>query len=97
MRNIKTLAAIAVAVAWVAAPLAGLAAEPKGEKAKPYPLTKCIVSDETLGADPAMKAHVFTHEGQEIKLCCKSCLKTFNKNPAKYLKKLEDAAKADKK
>ena len=64
-------------------------------KAKPYPLEKCIVSDEKLGE--MGKPYVFTHEGQEIKLCCKSCLKDFNKNPAKYLKKLEAAGKADKK
>ena len=43
------------------------------------------------------KPFVFTHEGQEIKLCCKSCQKDFTKDPAKYLKKLEGAGKADKK
>ena len=70
-------------------------AEDKKEAAKPYPLEKCIVSDEKLGE--MGKPYVFTHEGQEIKLCCKSCLKDFNKNPAKYLKKLAAAGKADKK
>lgn len=68
--------------------------EKKADKVKPYPLDTCIVSDEKLGGDPNMKTFVFTHEGQEIKLCCKSCQKTFNKSPAKYLKKLADAAKA---
>ncbi len=66
-------------------------------KAKPYPLDTCIVSDEKLDADPKMKSFVFTHEGQEIKLCCKSCQKDFNKAPAKYLKKLEGAGKPAKK
>lgn len=70
-------------------------AEDKKAAAKPYPLEKCIVSDEKLGE--MGKPYVFTHEGQEIKLCCKSCLKDFNKEPAKYLKKLEAAGKADKK
>ena len=37
---------------------------------------------------------VFVHKGQEIKLCCKPCQKDFNKNPEKYLKKIE---KTDKK
>jgi hypothetical protein len=64
-------------------------------KAKPYPLDTCIVSGEKLGE--MGKPYVFTHEGQEIKLCCKSCLKDFKKDPAKYLKKLEDAGKAAKK
>jgi YHS domain-containing protein len=96
MKTFKTLTAIVLAVVSVAAPFAGFA-EDKKEAAKPYPLDKCIVSDEKLGADPGMKTFVFTHEGQEIKLCCKSCQKDFNKNPAKYLKKLDGAGKADKK
>ena len=58
-------------------------------KAKAYPLDTCIVSGEKLGemGDPL----VFTHEGQEIKLCCKSCKKKFDKSPETYLKKLKDA------
>ena len=97
MKKLKTLTAVVLTLAFVAAPFAGFADEKKEEKTKPYPLDKCIVSDEKLGADPGMKEFVFTHEGQEIKLCCKSCQKDFNKNPAKYLKKLDGAAKADKK
>jgi len=54
--------------------------------AKPYPLDTCVVSGEKLGEHG--KPYVFTHEGQEIKLCCKSCLKDFTKEPATYLKKL---------
>jgi YHS domain-containing protein len=38
-----------------------------------------------------MKTFVFVHEGQEIKLCCKSCKKKFDKDPASYLKKLAGA------
>jgi hypothetical protein len=96
MKTTKTLTAIVLAIACVTAPLAGFA-EDKKAAAKPYPLDKCIVSDEKLGADPGMKTFVFVHEGQEIKLCCKSCQKDFKKEPAKYLKKLDGAAKADKK
>jgi len=72
-------------------------AEDKKAAIKPYPLDTCLVSDEKLGADANMKTFVFTHEGQEIKLCCKSCQKDFKKDPAKYLKKLEAAGKTDKK
>jgi YHS domain-containing protein len=61
-------------------------------KAKPYPLDTCIVSDEKLDADPEMASYSFVYEGQEIKLCCKSCKKKFDKDPAKYLKKLADAS-----
>lgn len=65
--------------------------EHKDKKAKAYPLDKCIVTDEELGGHG--KPYVFTHEGQEIKLCCKDCLKDFKKEPAKYMKKIEDAKK----
>ena len=57
------------------------------ENVKPYPLDTCIVSGEKLGGMGT--AVTFVHNGQEIKLCCKHCRKTFDKDPAKYLKKLE--------
>lgn len=82
-----------LAAGLLVAPFSALAADKKDAgKAKAYPLKTCIVSDEDLGSmgDP----YVFTHEGQEIKLCCKSCQKDFKKNPSKFLKKLE---KTDKK
>ena len=62
-------------------------------KGKPYPLKTCIVSDEKLGGDMG-PPYVFVHQGQEVKLCCKSCLKDFNKESAKYLKKIGDAPAA---
>lgn len=51
------------------------------------------VSGEELGKDPDMKPHTFTYQGQEVKLCCEGCLKDFNKEPAKYIKKIEAAQK----
>ena len=36
---------------------------------------------------------VFMHEGQEIKLCCKSCQKDFKKTPNKFLNKLKKTEK----
>ncbi len=62
---------------------------------KPYPLKTCIVSGEKLDGDMG-KPFVFVKDGQEFKLCCKSCLKDFNKEPAKYVKKLAEAQKAGK-
>ena len=67
-------------------------AEGKSAKPKPYPLKTCIVSGEKLGEMGA--PYVFTYKGQEIKFCCKGCLKDFNKEPAKYLTKLAEAEKA---
>jgi len=61
--------------------------EVKKDAVKPYPLDTCIVSGEKLGE--MGKPVVFVYQGQEIKLCCKSCKPKFDKEPAKYLKKLE--------
>lgn len=53
---------------------------------KPYPLKTCLVSGNTLGSmgDPVTKVY----DGQEIKFCCKPCVKKFEANQAKYLAKL---------
>ena len=61
-------------------------------EAKPFPesLKTCVVSGEKLGDHG--KPYVFTHEGQEVKLCCKDCLKDFKKEPAKYMAKINEAA-----
>ena len=56
-----------------------------GAAAKPYPLNKCLVTDEAFEHG---KPYVFVHDGQEIKLCCKDCLADFKKEPSKYLSKL---------
>ncbi|MBC7855778.1 MAG: hypothetical protein IAF94_20305 [Pirellulaceae bacterium] len=69
--------------------------KPADKKAKPYPLKTCVVSDEKFEGSE-MKPHEFVHDGQTVKLCCKSCLKDFNKEPARYLKKIEEEAKKKK-
>ena len=55
-------------------------AEGKDAKPKPYSIKTCIVSGEQLDGDMG-KPYVFTYQDREIKLCCKSCLKDFNKEP----------------
>lgn len=99
MKLIRHLSALALVGSLVAAPLTGFAAEDKKPEVKPYKLTTCAVSDEKLGE--MGKPFVFEHKGQEIKLCCKSCKKDFDKNPEKFLKKMaenekKEAAKAAK-
>jgi YHS domain-containing protein len=37
--------------------------------------------------------YIYKHEGKEVQLCCKSCLKDFKKAPATYMKKLAAAEK----
>ena len=59
----------------------------------PDKLATCPVSGEKLGGDMG-KPFRFVYKGQEVKLCCKSCKKDFDKDPAKYIAKIR---KADKK
>ncbi len=54
--------------------------------AKKYPLNDCLVTDNELGSMGKVITKVY--DGQEIKFCCKPCVKKFEKNPAKYLAKL---------
>jgi len=64
----------------------------------PYPLKTCVVSGEKLGGDMGGPV-LYSYQGREIKFCCKDCRKDFDKDPAKYIKKLEEAeakAKAGK-
>lgn len=88
-RLIRSMAAVAVtgALVW-----GGLAiAEEKSPTTQPaYPLKTCVVSDEELGG--MGEAHIIKYEGREVRFCCPSCEKTFRKDPAKYLKKLDEAA-----
>ncbi|MFH1312354.1 MAG: YHS domain-containing protein [Candidatus Eisenbacteria bacterium] len=71
-----------------------LAAEPEvgsPEQAKEdtYPLETCIVSGEKLGSMGT--PFIYEHEGREIRFCCKGCVGGFQKDPAGYLKKMDEA------
>jgi YHS domain-containing protein len=96
MKTLKSFVSAILLTSLCAAPLAGFAADQQTQKPKAYTLKTCIVTDEKLGemGDP----YVYVYKGRELKFCCKGCLKDFNKEPAKYIKKLEEAeAKAKKK
>lgn len=53
---------------------------------KPYPLSTCIVSDEPLESMGGSITKI--HQGQEVKFCCKGCVKEFNASPEEFLSKL---------
>ncbi len=94
MKTLKPIIA-SILVASFLIPISGLADDKKAEKLKPYTLKTCVVSGDKLGemGDP----FVYEYKGRQIKFCCKGCLKDFNKDPAKYIKKIEEAeAKAKK-
>jgi hypothetical protein len=96
MKTVKILTTTVLTASLLGAPLLSLAAEEKNDKVKPYTLKTCIVSGDKLGE--MGKPYVFTNDNREIKLCCKDCLKDFNKDPKKYIKKIEEAeAKENKK
>jgi hypothetical protein len=95
MKTLKHLTALALAATFLAAPLAAVAADSAdkpAQKVKPFTLTTCPVSGEKLGEMGT--PFTFTNDHREIKLCCKSCKKDFDKDPAKYVKQIEEAEKA---
>lgn len=92
MKLFKSLTLTVLLTSLAASPLGLLAAEKKAEKkAKPYPLNTCVVSGEKL--DSMGEPFVFAHEGREVKLCCKDCKKDFDKSTAKFVAKIDEAAK----
>lgn len=61
----------------------------KDAKPKPYPFDTCLVDGMKLGSMGA--PYVFVYQGQEIKFCCGGCMPQFKSDPAKYMKKIQDA------
>jgi YHS domain-containing protein len=109
MKKLKNLALLILAISLVSGSLAALADEPKADapktnapktdakpkpKAKPYILKTCPVSGDKLGE--MGEPYVFEYKGREIKLCCKGCLKDFQKSSAKYVKQIEEAEAKEK-
>lgn len=54
---------------------------------KPYPLKVCVVSGNKLGSMGKVVTKVYGD--QEMKFCCKPCIKKFDANPSRYLDKLK--------
>ncbi|NDC80708.1 MAG: hypothetical protein EB090_05510 [Verrucomicrobia bacterium] len=61
------------------------------EQAKTYPLKTCLVSGDNLGG--MGETIDCLYQGKLIRFCCKGCIKSFNKNPDKYLQELGTAKK----
>jgi len=102
MKTLKIVVAGVLTAAFITAPFTTYAVDAKTQndtatkaiKAKPYPLSTCVVSGDKLG--DMGDTYTFTYKGREIKMCCKDCRKEFDKHPAKYVKKLEAAEKKAK-
>jgi YHS domain-containing protein len=98
VRFLKHALALGVTLAVLALVPPGLGetqAGAKTAKAKPYPLKTCLVSGEKLDGGMG-KPYVFVYQGQEFKFCCPVCKREFDKNPAKFVKKLADEVKKTK-
>ena len=64
-----------------------------------YPLDACMVSGDKLeGGDMGPPVdYVYRQDGQPdrlVRLCCNHCVRDFKKDPAKYLKMIDDAGAA---
>ena len=64
-----------------------------------YPLKTCLVSDEPLGSMGEAAPYIHRVSGQPdrvVFVCCDGCIDDFKANPAKFLAKVDAAAKAKK-
>lgn len=94
MRILLNTAALALLLGLITPGMAS-AADTGAEtaKVKPYPLTTCIVSGDKFGGDMG-EPIVKVYGDREIKLCCKGCIKKFEKDQAGYIKKIDEAIAA---
>ena len=96
MKTFKSLAAFALLNGVVALAVLGCKSDGSDHAGlsdgtaavRPYPLKKCVVSDEAFEHG---KPYTFIRNGQEVKLCCKDCLGEFDKDPAKYMARINEA------
>ncbi len=74
-------------------------AKDSDQAAADYPVDYCVVSGDKLedgDMGPPIN-YTYKQEGKPdrlVRLCCKSCVKDFNKDPEKFLMMIDDAAAA---
>ena len=93
-----TLLAAVLALGSFAARAASDSPKKPANTAADYPLTTCVVSGDKLDGDMgAPFDYIYKEDGKPdrlVRFCCKNCVKDFKKDPAKYLKMIDDAAAA---
>lgn len=57
-----------------------------------YPLDTCMVSGDKLGGDMGKPVDLI-YRNRLVRFCCPDCIKDFQKDPAKYINKLDEAAR----
>jgi YHS domain-containing protein len=90
MKKLKFIVLTTIAVLLVLGTWSARAGDSTNAPVKPYPLKTCLVCDMELGS--MGKPYAFVYKGQEIKICDASEKEDFDKDPAKYMKKLANAA-----
>lgn len=95
MKNLNILPGLVLAGMLAVLPMAGCADKQTSTEVKPYPLDTCLVCDMKLGQ--MGKPYSFAYKGQEIRICDQSEKAQFDRDPAKYLKKLADTEAGMKK
>jgi hypothetical protein len=60
-----------------------------------YPLDTCVVLANKLGQHG--EAVDYVYKERLVRFCCKRCIATFERDPAKYLAKLDEAAQVKEK
>jgi len=61
-----------------------------------YPLSTCVVSNEKLGGEMGKPVNK-VYNNRLVRFCCNMCPKDFEKDPQKYLSKLDSAVIAQQK
>ncbi len=79
-RNTSIWLTLLVLLIWAGVITGVNAGEPK-----PYPLTTCIVSGDKI--DPNVQPTV--HKNQQVRFCCKGCIKKFEACPDKFMVRLQ--------
>jgi YHS domain-containing protein len=71
-------------------PLAVLEQAVIAKQGPTYPLGTCVVTGEKLGemGDPVN----YVYQGHLVRFCCSGCIRSFEKDPASYLKKIAAAS-----
>jgi len=101
LANTLLLMAAATAMAWwaspvvVAPPAAKTDAEIINAARASYPLKTCLVSNEPLGSMGEAAGYIHRAAGKPdrvVFLCCEGCSDDFKADPAKFLKKVDEAA-----
>jgi YHS domain-containing protein len=54
-----------------------------------YPLDACPVTGQKLGK--MGEPFIYNYKGREVRFCCQGCVKSFEKDSAKFLKQMDEA------